>query len=339
MYLADVVGLPANAWVGPYGSGVFGALEKALVGDTRGWAVLNELKNPWNFLKEYPSAFQEARDLVGRAEGFSESQAVGAFEKGLTWPGTALTGGDVAIRRILERHGFSDEEARIMTLTWEPFTKSGESLAHMRGLIPDMTFPFKRTPINIVEQGLLRTPGWGFIQQAIGAGRGTRAADPLKLQLMQQGLGAGIGYGSYKASEHMTPEQARVARRFMTNAAGPYSLLAGMGVAAGQARGRGQPIAGATVRNTLQQLPIPSIEPLQDAFGMGAKVFDHGPGAIRVPDDVPRGAYPAGLTPSNMQRQWDALASFFEGDPTLPPRIDLSNRTPRPPRRRRRSPQ
>lgn len=329
MYLADVVGLPANAWVGPYGSGLFGALERGIAGDPRGWAVLNELKNPWNFFKEYPSALKEAGDLVGRAEGFAMADATSGTEKLLTAPGTFLTGGDVAIRRILTRHGFSDDEARIITMTSEPFTKSGHKFTHLGGLIWDVTAPFKRTPTNLVEQGLLRTPGFGFIQQGIGAARGTRAADPLKLQLLQQALGGGIGYGSYKASENMTPEQARLARRFITNAAGPYSLLAAAGMAAGQARRRGQPIAGTTVRNTLQQLPMPSIEPIQDALGAGAKLIDQGPSAIRLPEDVPRGIYPASLAPSNLQRQWDALASFFASEPPLPPR-PRPRRRPRP---------
>lgn len=312
-YLADILGLGANAWFGPYGSGVFGALEKGLAGDPRGWAALNELKNPWSFFKEYPSAFQEARSLVGRAEGFSEAEAIGALEKKLTLPGTMLTGGDVAIRRILERHGFSEEEARIMTMTGEPFTKSGESLAHMRGLIPDLTFPFKRTPVNIVEQGLLRTPGVGFLQQGIGAARGTRQADPLSLQLAQQGMGLGVAAGTEQLGEHLDPEQARVLRRFVTNFAGPYSLLAGAGMAAGQAKRRGQPIVGTTVRNISQQLPLPSIEPIQEVAALGAKVMDRGPSAIRG-RDIPRGAYPAGLV-----RNYEAVANFLN-PPKLPSR-------------------
>ncbi len=321
-YLADLTGLPANAWFGPYGSGVFGALERAMDGDPRGWAVLKELANPWNFFKEYPSAFAEARDLVGRAEGFSEAEAVGNLEKKLTWPGTALTGGDVAIRRILTRNGYSDDEARIWTMTGEPFTKSGESLAHLRGFVPDVTFPFKRTPINIAEQGFLRTPGLGFLMQGIGNARGTRAADSLAMQAKMQGMGLGVGLGTEQLSEHMTPEQARFARRFVTNSAGPYSLLAGAGMVAGQARRRGQPVAGAMVRGTAQQMPLPTIEPLQDNAAAVAKLVDGQP--LRE-SDIPRGAYPSGLKLSNVKRQYDALSSFF------------GTETPLPPRRRRRS--
>lgn len=303
-YLADVFGLAANAWAGPYGSGVFGALEKGLAGDPRGWAVLNELKNPWNFFKEYSSGLDEARSLVGRAEGISEAEAPTQFEKALTAPGTILTAGDVAVRRILERHGFTPDEARVMTMTAEPFTKSGESFAHLRGFIPDITFPFKRTPINIAEQGALRTPGLGFLMQGIGAARGTRQADSLGLQLAQQGIGAGIGLGSEQLGENMAPEDAKIARRFITNAAGPYSLLAGMGLAAGQARRAGQPVGETTLKRTAQNLPFPSIEPVT-----GLIDFLSGKG------DVPRGLYPAGL-----KANYDVVKDFFDKPQQFPRR-------------------
>ncbi|RPJ36155.1 MAG: hypothetical protein EHM35_08645 [Planctomycetaceae bacterium] len=185
----------------------------------------------------------------------------------------------------------------------------------MRGLIPDLTFPFKRTPVNIVEQGLLRTPGVGFGMQALGVNRGTRAADALGVQLAQQGIGLGTLGATEQLGENLTPEQARVLRRFVTNTAGPYSLLAGMGLAAGQARRRGQPVLGTTIRNTAQQMPLPSIEPIEENLGAVAKFFDRGPETL-TRSDIPRGAYPAGLVDN-----YKALQSFLAPPtPTVPRR-------------------
>lgn len=286
-YLMDAIGLPANAFAGPWGSGVFSTLEKGLAGDPRGWAAFREIIQPWNFAKEVPSSFQEAKTLIGRAEGHAMSDVPEA-ERWLQFPGTLLTTGDVAIRRILQRHGFSDDEARIMTMTAEPFTKSGKKGAHLGGFAWDVTFPFRRTPINIAEQGALRTPGLGFLMQGIGNARGTRAADPLKLQLWQQGIGTGVGVGSEQLGENLTPEQAKAYRRYVTNLAGPYSMQAGLGLAIGQAKHRGNPNPVRTGLRTLpDQLPLPSVDPIKDTWNFATDPMGSTP--------APRGLYPKAL--------------------------------------------
>jgi hypothetical protein len=283
-YLFDSIGLPANIWVGPYGSGLSGATELMLSGDPRGYAALKEL-TPTAFAKEYFLALDEAKLAVGRAEGYAMNDATSFPERLLATPGMLLTSGDIAIRRILERVGIPEGMARAMTLTSEPFTKTGEAGAHLRGLGWDLTFPFKRTPINIVEQGALRTPGLGFLMQAIGAARGTRAADPLRQQLVQQGMGLGMGVGAEQIGESLDPNSAKMARRFVTNAAGPASLLAGLGFAIGQAKRKGEPSVLRTAARTLpQQLPMPSIDTIQDWAS-----FIGGSGKI------PRGAYPTAI--------------------------------------------
>ena len=305
-YLFDVVGLPANAWVGPYGSGLTGALELGFSGDPRGWAALKEL-TPTAFAKEYYSAMEEAKSAIGRAEGYAMSQGENIPEQMLAAPGVFLTAGDIAIRRILERVGIPEDLARKLTLTSEPFTKTGEAGAHLRGLGWDITFPFKRTPINIVEQGMLRTPGVGSVMQAVGAARGTRPADSLRQQAVQQGMGATLGVGAEQLGENLDPETAKLVRRYISNAAGPSSLLAGLGFAIGQARRRGEPgVLKAGARALPQQLPLPTVEPIQD----WAK-FLAGDG------ELPRGAYPSAI---------DQLIEFFKAQQSLSPLV--------PPRRR-----
>lgn len=304
-YLADLIGIPANAGFGPWGSGMFGTLERSLAGDPRAWEAFKEISNPINFLKELPSSFKEAQSLVGRAEGFALSEASTGVEKSLAVPGTFLTAGDVAIRRILQRHGFSDDEARIMTMTSEPFTKTGESGAHLRGLGWDLAFPFKRTPINIVEQGFLRTPGLGFYMQGIGAKRGTRAADPFAQQLFQQAMGAGVGLGANQLGQELDPESAKALRRYITNTAGPYGLLAGLGLATGQAQRRGKEgrqLVNEMARTLPYHLPMPSLEPAQDALRYAADPENL--------EKLPRGTYPAALF-----EQLKTLLSTPEEDP------------------------
>lgn len=286
-YLMDGVGLPANFAVGPWGSGVAGTLEAWMSGDPRGKAAFLELvSSPMQFLRDVRASYPEAMERVGRAEGYALSEASGKMEKTLAFPGSLMTAGDIAIRNFLQRHGFSDDEARIITMTSEPFTKSGTWLTHGRGLLADLTLPFKRTPVNIAEQGFLRMPGIGSILQGVGQASGRRAADPIKTQLLQQGMGLGVGVGSEQLGENVDPTTAKWLRRYLTNAAGPYGLLAGLGFTAGQAKAKGVPSVPKEVIRTLPyNLPMPSLEPITDALTYALEPENL--------DKLPRGAYPA----------------------------------------------
>jgi hypothetical protein len=290
-YLFNVHGLTANAIGGPVGSGVMAAVEHILSGDSRGWAVLKQM-TPTNFGRMYMDSLQEASDLIEHsAEGTMVGRAdtMGLGEMGghtatkldhlLSLPGMAMTAGDVTVRKMLVNAGFSEEEARIITLTSEPFTRSGLSGAHARGWLTSMLFPFKRTPINIAEQGLLRTPGIGFLMHGM---EGAPAAS-LRQQVVQQGLGAGSGYLGYELGKNMSPENARVYRRYISNLGGQYSAPVTLGFGLGQAARLGTPDATTVARQVEQALPLPSTSPIAEWGRLAA----HPTTAA-----VPRGAYP-----------------------------------------------
>lgn len=317
-YLMDAWGLPANAIVGPMGSAIMGSLTKALSGDTRGLSALGELANPANFLREAWKARNEAVELIRRGElGRAETEfAEGTGEALKDWqhivasPGYMMTSGDLGARRILMRHGFSDDEARTMTLTAEPELKAGRGLAEMAKRSPflQFLFPFRRTPVNIMEQGAHRTLGLGFITQSQRP-----TADPLLEQFVQQGLGAGVGYGASQLGEEMDPETARVLRRYVTNAAGQYSLPAGIGFAIGQSRQRGLPaLSGVTARAVEQALPLPTAEPVMDLMSF-----------------LGGGRVPRGWVPGMAYRE------MYPPEPSAPPdAMQQLNRLRRGPRRR-----
>ena len=276
-YLADPTGLAANAVAGPYGAILTGAVEAILKGDPRGYQLLTKM-NPANFVKDTAyTNVPEALSLVkrgeeGRAGHLGLDLRASPTEVVRSGPGIMMTSGDVAARSRAQAAGFTEKEAREMTLTSEPESAAFQALAHL-GVrqIPEgqfdigqfllnTTMPFRRTPTNIAEQGLRRVPGIGSIAEGW---RDTPAS--FRDQLVQQGMGGAIGAGNYALAENLTPEQQRIARRFSTNLAGRYSLPANMGFAAGAAAQRGQnPTLMGALEGIDDSMPLPDITVLQD---------------------------------------------------------------------------
>lgn len=263
--LSDVWGLPANMWFGPYGSAMMAGIEAHLSGDPRGMQVIRRL-SPESFIKEHMASMQEARRLIDEGElGRAETAVMGSgiTQDVLRTPGVAMTAGDLAARNILERAGFSPEEARRITLTSEPELRATKKLANAAkgSTLMQLLQPFARTPANIAEQGAYRIPGLGSAVQYLGR----ENPDPFKVQMVQQGLGAATGGLGFLAGANLGPEQAKIARRFMTNLGGQYSLPVGMGFAAGQAYQNseaGDQSALGGLRNLFESLPLPSTTPL-----------------------------------------------------------------------------
>src|SRR5690606_24685754 len=112
-----------------------------------------------------------AQGELGRAEGLSEGVIDTATKAYMAFPAVAMTSGDVTARQILEKSGIPEKMAREFTLTSEPATALGRSIANWgRGqpknnfdaamkALANTVLPFKRTPANIMEQGLLRMGG------------------------------------------------------------------------------------------------------------------------------------------------------------------------------------
>jgi len=261
-YLADVTGLPANAWFGPYGSAMMAGIEHMLAGDPRGVALLSKL-SPVRFLQEYKKSFQEAGELIAAGEaGRAETSIVpggGITAKVLELPGQTMTAGDVAARRILQEAGFTEDEARTITLTSEPEALTFRRLANLSKGSPLLQIlqPFARTPANIAEQGFRRTPLIGFINQMY-----RETPDPLRQQIAQQGLGLAEMLGAGAVGSQVDPETSRGLRTYLTNLGGQYSLPANIGFAVGQAIRSGKPLGPAAVGAAAGQgLPLPTIGP------------------------------------------------------------------------------
>lgn len=310
-YLTNLHGLTANAVFGPYGSAVMGAIEAGLSGDPRGWALLKTL-TPKAFLKEMTAKANrlEAAELImhgelGRAENLRIGKGSPKFQRAMAAPGYAMTMGDTAARKMIQRAGFSEAEARRMTLTSEPELPAGKEMVRLgkSSVLMNLLAPFRRTPTNIAEQGFMRLPGVGALIQ------GTRAnPDPIRQQLIQQGImtPAVTGLSGAIASQ-LDPETAKIVRRYVTNFGGVYSLPAAVGFAGGQAIHAGQPAVSArNIMPAIEALPLPTTDTIS---GMAKFLLE------------PKGRnIPAGAVPKDL-KDWlfpPVKSTNLPGVPRLP---------------------
>lgn len=281
----------ANIFAGPWGSGVVKGLESGMSGDPRGWSLLKNMFNAKQLGKDFIESLKPAASAIGRAEGDIETNPSLPHEI-MSLPGTAMTAGDMSSRNAITRAGFSEPEARTATLTSEPelflfkkladmFKGSARNPNDLTKVAAEMAFPFKRTPANIAEQGSFRFPGLGFLMQGM-----RENPDPVRQQIVQQLMNAGIGAGSYMLSSNLDPESAKIARKYVSNLAGPHSMMASAGFAAGQARRAGNPVlSGKTYQEFANTLPLPTHQALQDW--------------IKFAGDLPQGklSIPQGMVP------------------------------------------
>lgn len=283
----------ANTFAGPWGSGIVMALEKGLSGDSRGWTLLREMLQPAKLGQKWLDYLPEAEHSIGRAEGTGLGIQPSFGERVLAAPGTSMTAGDMAIKDAIQRSGFSPEEARRATLTSEPelfaFKKVADfgkgtpkNPADVTKIALDMAFPFRRTPANIGEQGSLRFPGLGLLMQSM-----RKQPDPVREQIVQQLLNAGIGAGSYGLGTQLDPETARTVRKYVSNLAGPHSAMASAGFAMGQAQREGQDkLSPKTYQEFADMLPLPTHQAIMDWLKFGG-------GLVKGELNIPRGMIPA----------------------------------------------
>ena len=322
-YLWDQTGLPANMAAGPWGAVATGALIKGLSGDPRGWAVLKSGDlSPERFLTEMWKNKDEALELVRRSDTgvtrFIESETPiskdippGFLRTHAELPAQGMAAGDIAARQILMRHGFSEDEARLLTHTAEPELPFTSSLARLRkgvhgkrSPLMEMLLPFVRTPANLLEGAAHSTPGLGFITAQM-----MKAPPSLREQAVMQGMGTGAALGGYAIGNELDPETARATRKFVTNLAGRQGVLAGLGFTAGQANRYRQPVVSTQTLMALQRsLPLPTAEPLTDIIG-----------SVAGQGRVPRGAVPGYLYelmyPRDTPRRLQTVASGRRSGP------------------------
>lgn len=287
-YLSHPINLPMNIWVGPYGSSVMAAIEHAAAGDPRGQIALKML-TPANFMRRFKANLAEAGVRVSESNERTEGllgQAGPQWWRDLAQkPGKMMTQGDLAARDILKEAGFSEEEARRITLTSEPYTPTGKMISAAKkgaqteggkkGWFTNMALPFYRTATNQLEQGLERTPFVGFWLQKYAKD----VPDPIRMQIVQQAIGGGVGAASMMMGAFTPKEDSKYVLKFINNFGGQYGAIASTSFLVGQAMAAGKSGMGSLTQQVSRGdiVPLPTTEPmvnwLQDArYMLGEKV-------------------------------------------------------------------
>lgn len=318
-YLSDFRGAPANIVTGPFGSMITSALEAGLSGDPRGWEVLRNNWNPVAFIRKFgdKELWMEAneqlrRGEIGRAEGLGPldinnmSSAGQKWNTGMAAPGLAMTVGDLAARRALLDAGFSLDEARTMTLTSEPASDFAQwALRGKRSTLSDILFPFKRTPLNIMEQGGQRMGGSALSKLF---GDSTKSWQEVGVQT---GLGAGAAVGGYQLGQELDDPRStgqNMLRRQASNFAGRYSLPVSLGVIAGQTIGQDKYLNRRDIERAMETaIPLPGIDALVDT---GAYVAGKAGLTANQNPRLPRNLIPFGLRSEDEPQMLGNLASL-----------------------------
>ncbi len=275
--LAKPDSLAINALAGPYGSAVMGSLELAMAGDRRAQAALRELMHPTAFMKEFSRSGAEAEALVYNSNERGDlSGRIGSklYQKAISRPAKYMTQGDVAARRILMKHGFTELEARRLTLTSEPFTGLGKALGGFRkskgnhGMFSfgaKMMLPFYRTSANQIEQSALRFPVVGWLMQK----RYRLPEASTRLVVSQNAMSMGVGGLAYEVGRQVdTKEQQGRYLKLINNFAGPYGATASIGFLAGVASQKDDDVSNQFANAAMQWLktgtPLPTADSATD---------------------------------------------------------------------------
>ena len=314
--LMSWTGLVPNAVVGPWALGIFNAIAKSAGGDRRAASALRELLNPVAVGKSMLSARGEALELIRRVESHERSEFKTALAGAPAWirdmeefPAYAMTTGDVGIRNIIKRHGYSDIEARDMTATGEPYLPGLKGIVDFRraksSALMEFLLPFVRTPANLAELAALSVPYFGSIAAKIRTEHGAPVM-PVGERAARQIMGTMMVLAGYVAGLGISDDSMRQFRKYLTNAAGPFSMLMSFGIAAGQSHQRGQSIMSPGMAFEIESsLPLPTMEPIGDIVSFAA-------GSPRLPGIIP------GVIREPIQ--WNRQAAT-EARSALPPRL------------------
>jgi hypothetical protein len=319
-YLARLPNLTINAWAGPYGAATMGAIESAMAGEAKGFKALAGLyAHPIRNAKDFfGDSMREARgrvtDSMERGD-IADAAALGegTMKKVLTAPATFMTAGDIGARKILMKAGFTEPEARALTLTSEPnipnigaFTKAKGKKGE-RWMVAKLMLPFYRTAQNQIEQSALRVPLVGSALRKAWA-----LAPETKLQSAAKGGITGVVvYGSYQLGQETDPANAPWVLKLLNNFTGPYGASASAAFMAGIASQKGKGIPAATSEGILKYittgLPLPSTDFIEELIVMGADLAEG-----NMPQ-LPYGTVPPILSSQN---KWSAggLTRYFAGD-------------------------
>lgn len=294
---------PNNFFAGPWGAGSMAGLELHMAGDPMGARIL-ELMRPANWANEYKKALPEAGELILNVNAMSQERfgsavsGSGLVSKFLRAPAIGMMAGDIATRNILKAAGMSDDLARRYTLTSEPATRLMRNLGNIQrsGPVGQLLLPFSRTIANIVEQGISRAPIIGPIVQA----KVPALAHPAAVQAQQQVLGTavplaamGVGYTIPEGDSPAGKIFGGTLRSAVSNAAGPYSGLASIGLGMGRAlqkpeAGVGDVLSRAATE-AFQTVPLPTTD-IPTSYVSQLKRLLSGEGINRIPAGAVPGA-------------------------------------------------
>ena len=318
-FLSNLVNLPINAFIGPYGSALMRSIEAVASGEEWGKPALKALLSTkigdtnlpipgGNFAKGLYRAHKEmkAQDFI--EDAFSRHEVSETFENAPKWvrnvlaaPGRTLTLGDISARNVLMDAGAPEAAASAGTLTDEgsmPVTKWMQGMKRgpgSRSWTAQTTLPFVRTLANQVEGSAERFPILGEIAQKARLLEG-EIPDEKNVRFVQQALGTGVIGTSAMLGFLIPPDPVMtpIYLKLLGNAGGQYGLLAVGAFSAGQAAQMGDTNPLKTFgSNFLYSLPLPSTSSMSDYINFGDKLLT---GEVSLEDT------PSGMMPTTVKR-------------------------------------
>ena len=249
-----------------------------------GWEGLKNVINPRR-IADIPSDVRAAHKLISEAERADLAHGGASptlFDKVLRIPADVLTTGDIGARNALMKAGWTEEMARLATVTSNPrYEWLGQAIdnAAKQGIFRFLV-PFRRTAANVLEGSLERVPILGPLMQLTQTDPALRAS--MAELVAQQGVGSAVTALSYMLGANIDPDTARDARwpLMITNLTGQYGALAGAAFAMGQRSQYDDSLgsqARAGINSLTRDLPLPTTQPITDVGNAGAAYLDGEP--------------------------------------------------------------
>lgn len=319
-FLSDFDSIIANSAVGPAGSGLWAGVEKSLAGDPRGKRLLKEMV-PWLQDMYDNVKNRRAADFIAEAERgeMLPGESTNIVQEIMSYPSELMAAGDLTTYNAARRSGFSPGEAKRITLQSQDLnypinrniinwnrTKTPEGRTSFAGKI---LLPFKNTAANILDSGFDRLP-FGLNILANQFGKDASRRDSLAESSVKTGVGSGIFGIAYMMGRNADPQNAAKWRKYVSNFAGPYSMVANAGFSAGLAGQQGDDWKGQAFdagMSGIGDFPLPTTRIPQEILKTGLAFAD---GSLTDPGlhpelEGPARYLPKGFYPGIAQNFYD----------------------------------
>lgn len=236
----------SKAYLGAVGGAISSATERLASGDKTGALILKRLFSP-----EATKVFRKALTNPATTYGATMGTETPGFL------GKVYGAGDAVARWAMEAGNVSQADAARMTLSGMPTTELGKLVLgtwNKSFLLRLGSSLFPRVGIQIIERGLERTP-MGLAKESLRSDAGTKS-----IQAARALMGPAAGLLAFENSDKVPGW----AQPFVTALAGPYALLVGGGLAAGNAADRGGDAlaqTGAAIQQFAANTPFPAYGP------------------------------------------------------------------------------